>query len=108
MDIMKPAAVIGTNAWGGKLYGKAMRGSYVEDEVIRNAMKTAKEQDICIYDLARDYGLGKAEKMIGELAGHISYKNDRRQGRMLRAKQERLKRVASAERQDAEGREKEY
>ena len=43
MDIMKPAAVIGTNAWGGKLYGKAMRGSYVEDEVIRNAMKTAKE-----------------------------------------------------------------
>ena len=66
MDIMKPAAVIGTNAWGGKLYGKAMRGSYVEDEVIRNAMKTAKEQDICIYDLARDYGLGKAEKMIGE------------------------------------------
>ena len=66
MDIMKPTAVIGTNAWGGKLYGKAMRGSYVEDEVIRNAMKTAKEQDICIYDLARDYGLGKAEKMIGE------------------------------------------
>jgi len=66
MDIMKPAAVIGTNAWGGKLYGKAMRGNYVEDEVIRNAMKTAKEQDICIYDLARDYGLGKAEKMIGE------------------------------------------
>ena len=66
MDIMKPTAVIGTNAWGGKLYGKAMRGNYVEDEVIRNAMKTAKEQDICIYDLARDYGLGKAEKMIGE------------------------------------------
>ena len=51
---------------------------------------------------------GEAEKMIGELAGHISYKNDRRQGRMLRAKQERLKRAASAERQDAEGREKEY
>lgn len=46
MDIMKPTAVIGTNAWGGKLYGKVMRGSYVEDEVIRDAMKTAKEQDI--------------------------------------------------------------
>ena len=29
MDIMKPIAVIGTNAWGGKLYGKAIRVNYV-------------------------------------------------------------------------------
>ena len=65
MDIMKPAAVIGTNAWGGKLYGKAMRGNYVEDDVIIEAMRAAKECDIPIYDLARDYGLGKAQKMIG-------------------------------------------
>ena len=65
MDIMKPIAVIGTNAWGGKLYGKAIRGNYVEDDVIMDAMRTAKECDIAIYDLARDYGLGKAQKMIG-------------------------------------------
>ena len=66
MDIMKPTAVIGTNSWGGKLYGMTLRGSYVEDEVIKDAMKTAKEKDIALFDLARDYGLGKAEKMIGE------------------------------------------
>lgn len=66
MDIMKPSAVIGTNAWGGKLYGKAVRGSYVEDEVIKEAMAEAKTQEIYIYDLARDYGFGKAQKMIGD------------------------------------------
>ena len=66
MDILKPTAVIGTNAWGGSLYGKAVRGSYVEDDIIIDAMKAAKEEDIPLYDLARDYGLGKAQKMIGE------------------------------------------
>ena len=66
MDIMKPNAVIGTNAWGSALYEKAMRGSAVEDEVLQEAMKTAQEADIPIYDLARDYGLGKAQKMIGD------------------------------------------
>lgn len=66
MNILNPTAVIGTNSWGGKIYGKAMRGSYVDDNVIKDAMKEAFEQDIPIYDLARDYGLGKAQKMIGE------------------------------------------
>ncbi len=66
MDILKPTAVIGTNAWGGALYEKAMRGSAVDDEVLKEAMKMAQEKDIPIYDLARDYGLGKAQKMIGE------------------------------------------
>ena len=66
MDILKPKAVIGTNAWGGSLYGKAIRGSYVEDSVIKDAMKEAKRNDLLIFDLARDYGLGKAQKMIGE------------------------------------------
>ena len=66
MDILKPTAVIGTNAWGGKLYGKAIRGNYVEDDIIKEAMNEAKECDIPLYDLARDYGLGKAQKMIGE------------------------------------------
>ena len=66
MDILKPTAVIGTNAWGSALYEKAMRGSAVEDNVLRDAMEMAQEMDIPIYDLARDYGLGKAQKMIGD------------------------------------------
>ena len=66
MDILKPTAVIGTNAWGSALYEKAMRGSAVEDDVLRDAMEMAQEKDIPIYDLARDYGLGKAQKMIGD------------------------------------------
>lgn len=66
MDILKPTAVIGTNAWGSALYEKAMRGSSVDDDVLKDAMKTAQEKDIPIYDLARDYGLGKAQKMIGD------------------------------------------
>lgn len=66
MDILNPTAVIGTNAWGGKLYGKAIRGNYVEDDIIKEAMNEAKGCDIPLYDLARDYGLGKAQKMIGE------------------------------------------
>ena len=66
MDILKPTAVIGTNAWGSALYEKAMRGSSVDDDVLKSAMKMAQEKDIPIYDLARDYGLGKAQKMIGD------------------------------------------
>ena len=50
---------------GGKLYGKVLRGNYVEDEIIKEAMKEAKKCDIPLYDLARDYGLGKAQKMLG-------------------------------------------
>ncbi len=49
---------------------------------------------------------GEAEKMIGELAGYTSYKNDRKQARMLRARQERLKRASSGG-QDADGQRKE-
>ncbi|OPZ19925.1 MAG: General stress protein 69 [Firmicutes bacterium ADurb.BinA205] len=59
-------AVIGTNSWGSKAYGRILRGSYVEDDVIRDAMKEAAAHGLTVYDLARDYGLGKAQKMIGE------------------------------------------
>ncbi|HPY84379.1 MAG TPA: aldo/keto reductase [Ruminococcus flavefaciens] len=59
-------AVIGTNSWGGKVYGKLLRGSCVEDSVIREAMNEAEKLGLKMYDLARDYGLGKAQKMIGE------------------------------------------
>lgn len=58
-------AVIGTNSWGGKVYGKLLRGSYTDDDTIRQAMKEAEKHGLMIYDLARDYGLGKAQKMIG-------------------------------------------
>ncbi|MBQ9609105.1 MAG: aldo/keto reductase [Lachnospiraceae bacterium] len=65
-DELNIKAVIGTNAWGGSLYGKAVRGSYVEDDVIKEAMQAGKETGLITYDLARDYGFGKAQKMIGE------------------------------------------
>ena len=66
MDILHPKAVIGTNSWGSAAYGVLLRGSSVDDDTIRKAMQTAKDCDLKIYDLARDYGLGKAQKMIGE------------------------------------------
>jgi len=62
-------AVIGTNAWGDALYGKLLRGSYVEEDIIRKAVQTAVEQDIAIFDTARDYGLGKGQPMVGRLCG---------------------------------------
>ena len=69
IDILKPTAVIGPNAWGSALYEKAMRGSAVGDDVLRDAMKMAQEKDIPLYDLARDYGLGKAQKISDEGSG---------------------------------------
>ena len=36
--LSKVTAVIGTNAWGDALYGKMLRGSYVEEDVIRDAV----------------------------------------------------------------------
>ena len=68
---MEVQAVIGTNSWGGRAYGKAVRGSYVEDSMIRKAMREAGKQGLTVYDLARDYGLGKAQKMFGEFAEEI-------------------------------------
>lgn len=65
MDILHPAAVIGTNAWGNEAYGKLVRGSYVDESTIRESVELAKEKDILIFDLAQDYGFGKAQKMIG-------------------------------------------
>lgn len=66
MDIMKPKAVIGTNAWGSAAYGRMIRGSYVDDDTLKKSVKTAKDKDIPIFDLAQDYGFGKAQRMIGE------------------------------------------
>lgn len=66
MDKIRGNAVIGTNSWGGKAYGNLLRGSYVDDGIIKEAMTEADRLGLMIYDLARDYGLGKAQKMIGE------------------------------------------
>ena len=65
MDILQPKAIIGTNSWGSAAYGKLLRGSSVDESTTRAAMQLAKEKDLLIFDLAQDYGLGKAQKMIG-------------------------------------------
>ena len=75
MENMEVKAVIGTNSWGGKAYGTALRGSYVPDSVIKDAMREAAKQGLMIYDLARDYGLGKAQKLFGEFAEEIGEDN---------------------------------
>ena len=71
MGNIEAKAVIGTNSWGGRAYGKALRGSYTPDSVIKDAMREAGDQGLMIYDLARDYGLGRAQKMFGRFAEEI-------------------------------------
>ncbi|MBP3241903.1 MAG: aldo/keto reductase [Oribacterium sp.] len=66
MDILKPIAVVGTNSWGSAAYGKVLRGESVDADTIRKCYERAKEKDLLIFDLAQNYGLGKAQKMIGE------------------------------------------
>ena len=60
-------AVIGTNSWGGKVYGKILRGSYIEDNIIRDAMTEADTLGLTVYDLARDD--------VSKVALHIDYIN---------------------------------
>ena len=64
-----PKAVIGTNAWGDALYGKMVRGSYVTEGVMHEAVKTAVRVGIPFFDTARDYGLGKGQPIVGRLCG---------------------------------------
>ena len=73
MNIQKPLAVIGTNAWGSSAYGKLIRGNSVDDETLIASMKTAKEKDMLIFDLAQDYGFGKAQKMVGKFGTQDIY-----------------------------------
>ena len=61
-------AVIGTNSWGSKAYGKVFRGSYVDEAVISEAVATGSRLGLKVFDLARDYGFGKAQKIMGGLA----------------------------------------
>lgn len=66
MDILNPIAIVGTNSWGSAAYGKVLRGESVDTDTIRQCYEKAKEKDLLIFNLAQDYGLGKAQKMIGE------------------------------------------
>lgn len=63
-------AVVGTNAWGSKVYGNLLRGSYVDETVINTAVKRAMELGLYVFDTAQDYGMGKCQPMLGRLAGH--------------------------------------
>ena len=42
MEMDNIRAVIGTNSWGSKLYGELLRGSYVSETVIKEAVEKAK------------------------------------------------------------------
>ncbi len=57
-----PRAVIGTNSWGSAAYEKIIRGSVVDNDTLKEAMKTAVKSFV---DSARDYGFGKGPKLIG-------------------------------------------
>ena len=60
-------AVIGTNSWGSKTYGKVLRGSSVDKETLRLTAAEAMERGLTIFDTAQDYGLGEGQRLIGEL-----------------------------------------
>ena len=60
-----PQAVIGTNSWGSAAYEKMIRGSVVDHDTLKEAMKAAVKSNLLFVDSARDYGFGKGPKLIG-------------------------------------------
>lgn len=60
-----PKAVIGTNSWGSAAYEKIIRGSVVDNDTLKEAMKAAAKSNLLFVDSARDYGFGKGPKLIG-------------------------------------------
>lgn len=64
-DPLCPPAVIGTNSWGGAVYGTVLRGSGVDTETLRACTEAAKSCGLNVFDLAQDYGLGAAQKIMG-------------------------------------------
>ena len=60
-----PQAVIGTNSWGSAAYEKLIRGSVVDHDTLKEAMKAAVKSNLLFVDSARDYGFGKDPKLIG-------------------------------------------
>ncbi len=65
MNISNPGAVVGTNSWGSKAYERLVRGSYVDEKTLKKSIKAAKDKGMLIFDFAQDYGLGRAQKMMG-------------------------------------------
>lgn len=59
--------VIGTNSWGSRLYETAIRGSYVDDDVIASTVEVALEEGLEVFDTADDYGFGHAQRLLGSL-----------------------------------------
>ncbi len=60
-------AIVGTNSWGSKAYGRVLRGSSVDKETLRQTVEEAMERGLAVFDTAQDYGLGQGQKLIGEL-----------------------------------------
>lgn len=60
-------AIIGTNSWGSKAYGRVLRGSSVDKQTLKETACEAVERGLVVFDTARDYGLGQGQKLIGEL-----------------------------------------
>lgn len=63
--VLTPKAVIGTNSWGSAAYEKIIRGSVVDNDTLKEAMRIAVESKLLFVDSARDYGFGKGPKLIG-------------------------------------------
>ena len=61
-----PKAVIGTNSWGSAAYEKIIRGSVVDNDTLKEAMKVAVKSNLLFVDSARDYGFGKGPKQKDE------------------------------------------
>lgn len=66
-DLKKIKAVVGTNAWGSAAYEKMLRGSAVDKDTLKAAIEEAVKLNLVMFDTAQDYGLGKGQKMIGDL-----------------------------------------
>ena len=64
-DPLHPPAVVGTNSWGGAVYGTVLRGSAADAATLRECTETAKKCGLNVFDLAQDYGLGAAQKIMG-------------------------------------------
>ena len=54
-----PKAVIGTNSWGSAAYEKIIRGSVVENDTLKEAMKVAERHDMTIAQVAISFVANK-------------------------------------------------
>lgn len=61
----EPTCVIGTNSWGTRAYERAIRGSYVDESTISQAVDAALARGIDVFDTAEDYGFGYAQRLLG-------------------------------------------